>query len=112
MDFPLIPEDFDSMDGASFDFDNFIFGTGDAEAMQSGIGTFAIAGATKIVGTNCGVSSHPFGSQSHPRPFVFSRGFLIPIFHSLETHTWTTHHRQVGFYSFAIFIAPLIMMLA
>ena len=33
MDFPHIPKDFDSVEGASFDFNDFIFETGNAEAV-------------------------------------------------------------------------------
>ena len=46
MDSPPIPEDFGSIDGASFDFDDFLYGTGDAEVVQSGAQTFDAAGAT------------------------------------------------------------------
>ena len=61
MDFPYIPDKFGSMDGASFDFDNFDFRT---EAVQSGAGTSAVAKATETTGISSGAFPYPFGSQS------------------------------------------------
>ena len=40
------------MNDGFFDFDDFIFETGDVEAMQSGVGTSIAAGATEVVGTS------------------------------------------------------------
>ena len=50
------------MDGASFDFDDFIFATGDAEAVQSSAGTSAAVGATKATGNSGGA---PSGSRNY-----------------------------------------------
>ena len=64
MNFHPIPKDFDSIDGASFDFDDFIFGTGDAELVQSGMGTSTIARAIETARTSGGASSHLSSSRS------------------------------------------------
>ena len=74
MDFPPIPDDFGSMDGTSFNFDNFNLRTDGAEAMQSGAGT----------------------SQSDSHPPRLSRGDAIPIVYSLEIHAWTIDRGQVN----------------
>ena len=47
MDFPPISKNFSSMDGSSFDFDDFVFGTEDAEVVHSRTGTSTTDGATK-----------------------------------------------------------------
>ena len=52
MNFPPISEDFSSIDGASFDFNDFIFGTSDTEAVQFGTGTSIIVGAIEAAGTS------------------------------------------------------------
>ena len=65
MDFPPIPEDFGCMVGASFDFDDFIFESGDAVAVQSSAGTSTTVGATEAARTSGGA---PSGSQSDSRP--------------------------------------------
>ena len=57
MNFPPIPKYFSCMDGASFDFDDFIFGTSDVVVVQSGAGTFATAGTTKTARTSGGAPS-------------------------------------------------------
>ena len=100
MDFPPILKDFGSIDGASFDFDDFIFGTGDVEAVQSGVGTSAAVGAIEATRTSGGASSHP------PR---LSRGDPIPVVYSLETHAWSVHHRPVSHCLFCLLFASLIV---
>ena len=91
MDFPPILEDFSCMDIASFDFDDFIFGTGDAEAVQSGVRASTATRATKTTRASGGAPSHPSGS----RPPQLSRGDSITIVHSLETHACTLHRLPV-----------------
>ena len=80
------------MDGASFNFDDFIFETGDAEVMQSSVGTSAATGATGTDGTSSGAPSH-LSSSLPPR---LSRGDMIPIVHSLETHGWILHRLPIS----------------
>ena len=109
MDFPPIPEDFGSKYGASFDFDDFLYGIGDAETVQSGVGTSDTAGAMEAVGT---IGKAPSNSWSDSCPPRLSRGDPIPVVHILETYTWINHHHQVNFYPFTIFIASLVVMLA
>ena len=107
MNFPSIPEDFDSMDGASFDFDNFIFGTGDAEAMQSGVRTSTTIGATETAGNSSGAPSHPSSFRSNSNPPRLSRGDPILIIYSLETHAWTLHHLSVSSYLLSLLLSFL-----
>ena len=76
------------MDGASFDFDDFIFETGDAEVVQSSAGTSTTVGATEAARTSGGA---PSGSRSDSHPPQLSRGDLIPVIYSLKTHAWILH---------------------
>ena len=62
------------------------------EFVQTGVGTFGtaggistIVGAVETVETSGGTSSHPFDSQSHLHPFIFSRKGSISVVYSLET---------------------------
>ena len=64
----------------------------DVEFIQTGVGATrtagkisTIAGAVETARTSVGASSHPSDSQSHPCPFIFSRGGSIPVVYSLET---------------------------
>ena len=57
MDFPSIPEDFSSMDGASFNFDILLYEMGETDAVQYGAGTSAAAGAVEAAGTSSGAPS-------------------------------------------------------
>ena len=89
MDFPHVPEDlgddFDGAVAASFSFEDFDLG--DVSFPQAVAGTSSGAGpleATRVSG----------GSSSRPR---LSRGDLIPVTYSLETHAWITHRRPVSF---------------
>ena len=86
MDFPPIPDDFGSMDNASFTFIDLDLEVGGMEFTQTGTNTFTIVGVIETAGTNGGGSSHPSGSQSYPGPPRLSRGGSIPIIHSLKTH--------------------------
>ena len=82
MDFSPILENFSCMVSASFDFDDFIFGTGDADPVQFGVGTSTAIGAIKTTGTISGAPPYPSSS----RPSLLSQGDLISIVHSLEIH--------------------------
>ena len=86
MKFPYIPEDFDNMDSVSFNFDDFVFRTDGAEAVQSSVGTSAATRATEITGTSSGAFPYPSSSQSNPRPPRLSQEDPIPIIYSPETH--------------------------
>ena len=79
------------MDGASFDFDDFIFGS-DAKAVQSGVGTSIAIEVIETAGTSGEASSY----LSDSRPPRLSQGDLIPIIYSLETHAWTLHRFPVS----------------
>ena len=96
MDFPRIFEDFNSMDDASFDFDDFLYGMSDTDVVQSSVGTSATAGTIETTGTSGGASPCPSSSQRDPSPHRLFRGDLIPIVHSLKTYAWTIHRHQVS----------------
>ena len=53
------------MGGAYFNFDDFIFGTSNAEDVQSDVGTSATTGPAEATGTSGGA---PSGSWSDSRP--------------------------------------------
>ena len=91
MDFPPIPEDFGSINGASFDFNDFVFETGDAEAVQSSVRTYAAIEATETARTSDRAPSHLSRFQSSSRPPQLSQGDPILVVHSLGTHALTLH---------------------
>ena len=67
----------------SFDFDDFLYGTGDAKAVQFDAETYDAAGVIEAAGTSNGA---PSSSRSDSRPPRLSQGDPIPIVYSLETH--------------------------
>ena len=62
MEFPPILNDFSSIDGASFDFDEFFFGMDGVEYVKFGAGTSATAGAIETTRTSGGGHPYPSGS--------------------------------------------------
>ena len=80
-----------TMDDAPLTIDYLDLEIYDIEFVQTGagatetIGTSTATGAIKTAGTSGGASSHPFDSQSHLHPFIFSRKGSISVVYSLET---------------------------
>ena len=65
-------------------YDIEFVGTG-VRAFRTAGGISTIVGAVETAETSGGASSHPFDSQSHPYPFIFSREGSISVVYSLET---------------------------
>ena len=71
-------------------------------AVQSDATTYATVGATEAGRTSGGA---PSSSRSDSRPLQLSRGDLIPIIYSLETHAWILHCIPVSSYLLSLLLA-------